>query len=234
MLLYPLPVEEDFPQAFCRMDPYPTGDIWAQAFFSPTEHQDADQSLPDIHSSCCIICQCVFCTTKKENPDCRNTCCTHHHLPLNPAMRKAFVPLCHSPAWADAQTHSWYHHHPLLRGKQALTALYPSSSFTSQSGLFPLGTGAQHWFNSPQFDGVCFHRPTTIILTKQRRKQRSCAYTPTQHCGALLQHSLACPSCQPTTSSNPRAPAPGWIFLVRRTFTAELHQWHSHFCGCKL
>lgn len=31
--LYPLPVGKDFPRAFHRMDPHPTGDIWAQAFF---------------------------------------------------------------------------------------------------------------------------------------------------------------------------------------------------------
>lgn len=86
--LYPLPAEKDFPHDFTGWIHTPQGISELRLFFSPTEHQGADQSL----HSCCVLCQCVFCTTKKENPDCSKPCCTHHHLPLNPSLRKAFVP----------------------------------------------------------------------------------------------------------------------------------------------
>lgn len=227
--LYPLPIEEDFPRAFCRMDPHPTGDILSQGFFSPTKHQGADHSLPDIHSSCWVICQCVFCTTKKEK--------TLLHTP-SPSSESCYEErLCAHcvtvPAWAATQTHSWHHHHPSLRGKRALIALRSSSSFTSQSRLFLLGTGAQHWFNSPQFGSVCFLRPTTIILPKHGRQQRS--RKKILHSNTALWSSpTALTSLFFICTFKPSSPSSWADVFVRWTFTAELHQWLSRFCGCKI
>lgn len=115
---------------------------------------------------------------------------------------------------------------PLFSGKQAIIALYLSSSFRSQSRLSTLGAGAQRWFNSPQFGIICFLRPTTAIFPKlplQRRKKRS--HKKILRFYVALRSSPTTPtvpSRQPTLSSNPWAPAPGDIFSVRQPFTSTM------------
>lgn len=213
-------------------------------FLFPTEHQGADQSTPDTYIGCCNICQFMFCTIRKENPDFSNTDCTVH-TPWTPLRGMPFLPQetnCRSSSMA-CYPNPQLMLPPLapysVASKLLLPCIFPPLSDLSQD-FPPLALELSVDLTPYNLASFVSSDPPLPFSQNCQYKEGSKdhirkSYASTRHYVALLQRPLYLhASLHYLQTLEPQLLG---IYSRRDSHSLqqwELHRWDSHFCGGKI